>query len=158
MRFLTALALGLLLMSSAPELHAQAGKNKAARILEKQKRLKEAKQQQILERFLNMSPEQRRQALEQLPPARRRQILQRLQMLELLSDEERRLLRGRYQLFLDVPPARREALRSEIRELRQLPQQERRRRLASDETKQRFSADELQLLYEVAGMPDPPQQ
>ena len=38
-----------------------------------------------------------------MPPERRRQILQRLNNLELLSDQERRTLRGRFDAFSGLP-------------------------------------------------------
>jgi hypothetical protein len=110
-----------------------------------------------LERFLQLSPEQRRQALAQLPPARRRLVMQRLQTLELLSPEELRLLRGRYQAFIDLPAERRQALREEIRTLRALERPARRQRLTSPEVRDRYSEEELQLLCEVSGMPDQPE-
>jgi hypothetical protein len=75
-------------------------------------------------------------------------------MMGLLTDEERRLLRGRFQALAALEPRRQAVVREEIRKIRQLPPRERRDYLGSDETKQRFSPEELQLLYEVAGMPD----
>lgn len=122
----------------------KAPKNKA-------KQAKQAKQAAVLERFLQMSPDERARALQQLSPERRRQILQRLNAVELLSDEERRTLRGRFDAFLDIPPDRQPAVRQELQQLRGLPPGERRNRLASSELRDRFSEDELQFLDEVAG-------
>lgn len=118
---------------------------------EQQKKGKQQKQADALERFLQMSPQERRQALAQLPPARQRQILQRLAALELLSEDERELLRGRLQAFSGLPPARRQAVRAELQNLRRMTREERRRRLDSDSLKQNFSEEERQLLYNVAG-------
>ncbi len=120
------------------------------RILEKQQQ-KQQKQADAVDRFLAMSPQERRQALAQLPPARQRQILQRLKSLELLSEDERNLLRGRQQAFTSLPPLRRQAVRAELQNLRKLSREDRLRRLGSDELKQAFSEDERQLLNDVAG-------
>jgi hypothetical protein len=98
-----------------------------------------------------MSPQERRDALSQLPPARQRQLLQRLKNLELLSDDERSSLRGRLQAFSGLPPLRQRAVRAELRNLRAMSREDRRRRLGSEEVKQNFTEEERQLLYDVAG-------
>jgi hypothetical protein len=85
---------------------------------------------------------------------RQRQILQRLNALDQLSEDERGLLRGRLQLFSGMRAARQQALRAELQNLRQLSREDRRRRIGSDEFKQTFSEEERQLLYDVFGPPD----
>lgn len=117
----------------------------------KNKQAKQAKQAAVLERFLQMSPEERARALQQLPPERRSQILQRLNTLELLSDDERRTLRGRFDAFSGMPLDRRQAVRRELQQLRGLTPEERRNRLASPELRDSFTEDELRFLGEVAG-------
>jgi hypothetical protein len=114
---------------------------------------KQAKQQAILERFLQMSPAERRRALAQLPPDRREQILRRLNALELLSDNERHMLRGRFEAFADLAPDRRQAVRQELQQLRRLTPAERAERLASAVLREKFSDEELRLLEEVADGP-----
>ncbi|MEO5924027.1 MAG: DUF3106 domain-containing protein [Bryobacteraceae bacterium] len=143
----TVALLGLFAMSPAD---AQIRAKAKQRILEKQQQ-KQQKQDDAVERFLAMTPAERRQALAQLPAARQRQILQRLKALELLSEDERNSLRGRQQAFTTLPPVRRQAVRAELQNLRRMSREDRRRRLGSDEIKQNFSEDERQLLNDVAG-------
>ena len=115
---------------------------------------KQGKQPDAIERFLAMPPEQQRRMLQQLPPERRRQLQQTLRAMELLSPEERNLLRGRAQRFADFPPERQGALRDEIQYLRRLMPEDRRRRMNADDFRQKWSSDELQLLDEVTGQQD----
>ena len=148
MKFLFTVAV-LALFAVCPA-DAQVRAKTKQRILE-QKQQKQQKQADAIERFLAMSPEVRRQALAQLPPARQRQILRRLAALELLSDDERTLMRGRLQSFSGMTVDRRQAVRAELRNLRAMSREDRRRRLGGDEVKQNFSEDERQLLYDVFG-------
>ena len=150
MKFLLTVAL-LALFTVAPA-DAQVNAKAKQRILN-QKQQKQQKQADAVERFLAMSPEERGQALAQLPPARQRQILQRLKTLELLSEDERGLLRGRLQAFSGLAPERRRTVRAELQNLRKLPPEDRRRRLGSDEIQQNFSEGERRLLYDVFGQP-----
>ena len=160
-----AMTVGLLLAGSVSHVSAQvprAGKGAKARPilpqnkakLNKNKAVKQAKQAAVLERFLQMSPQARAQALQQLPQARRRQILDRLNTIEMLSDDERRTLRGRFDQFSGMRLERRQAVRTELRQLRGLTAEQRRARLASPELREQFSEDEIQLLDEVAGQPE----
>ena len=151
MKFLCTVA--LLALFAASPVDAQVRAKAKQRILN-QKQAKQQKQADAIERFLAMSPQDRRQALAQLPPQRQRQILQRLQTLELLSEDERSLLRGRLQTFSGMTVVRRQAVRAELRNLRGMSREDRRRRLGSDEMKQNFSEEERQLLNEVFGQPE----
>lgn len=117
----------------------------------KQKQLKQQKQGDLLERFLALPPEQRQRMLQQLNPERRRQLQQRLGAVELLSEAERQALQGRMQTFAAMPPERRQAVRAELQYLRNLKPEDRRRRMASEDFRQGFSEEELQLLRDVAG-------
>lgn len=141
----------LLGLVASPKAEAQVRAKAKQGILKQQKQAKQQKQNDAIERFLAMSPEERRAALAQLPPQRQRQILQRLSTLELLSEDERGLLRGRLQAFSGMTVARRQAVRAELRGLRAMSKDDRRRRLASDEFQQNFSEDERQLLNDVFG-------
>ncbi len=145
--FFTVAMLGLLCVPAQAQLRPK------AKAILKQKQAKQQKQADAVERFLAMSPEDRRQALAQLPPAHQRQILQRLNALELLSPEDRQSLRGRMQAFSDLPAGHREAVRVELRSLRAMSNQERRRRFDSDEFQRIYSDDERQLLRDVFGQP-----
>ncbi len=120
----------------------------------KQKQLKQQKQQDAIDRFLSLPPEEQRRMLQQLPPDRRRQLQRTLQALELLSPDERDLLRGRVQRFAAFPQDRRPALRAELRYLRGLMPEDRQRRMASDDFRQKYTPEELQFLQEVVGQKD----
>jgi len=146
-----AIAVGLLLAGGLDPASAQTPKQQAKQAKLKAKQLKQAKQAAVLERFLQMSPQERNQALRQLPPAQRQRILRRLDAVGSLSDEERRSLRGRFDTFLDMPPERQPVVRRELQQLRQLTPEQRRNRLASPELRDKFSEDELRFLSEVAG-------
>jgi protein-tyrosine-phosphatase len=154
MKFLFTVALLVLFAASPADAQIRA---KAKQGIINQKQLKQQKQQKqadAIERFLAMSPDERRKALAQLPPQRQRQILQRLRTLELLSEDERNLLRGRLQDFSGMTVDRRQAVRGELQNLRKMSREDRRRRLGSDEVKQNFSEEERQLLYDVFGQPE----
>lgn len=75
----------------------------------------------VLDLLEQMTPEQRRQALEKLPPERRRRLEQRLEAYERLSPEERERLRQRYDRFRALPAERQQATRLLFERFRQLP-------------------------------------
>jgi hypothetical protein len=79
----------------------------------------------VLDRLEEMTPEQRRQALEKLPPERRRRLQERLERYERLSPEERERLRQRYDRFRALAPERQQAARLLFERFRQLPDQRR---------------------------------
>jgi hypothetical protein len=112
-------------------------KQKAVR----QQKVKELKAQQqkmlplpapAVERFLQMSPEDRDRALSQLAPERRLQVENQLNRLQQLSPDQMERLRDVYPAFLNLRPVRRQAVREEIQELRRLKPVERKDRLNSD--------------------------
>lgn len=150
---LTAMVWCLLCAPADAQLRAKAKQN-----ILKQKAKQQKQADAAIERFLAMSPEDRRQALAQLPPQRQRQILQRLSALELLSEEERTLLRGRLQAFSGMTAVRRQAVRAELRSLRAMSPEDRRHRLAGDEVQNNFSEEERQLLNDVFGRPAPQEE
>jgi hypothetical protein len=157
MRFLFQLALGLM-VAAGGVLQAQ-GQGSIPRQQKEQKQqfkqqLKQQKQVDPIDRFLAMSPAQRRQALQQLPPDRQQEILRRLRNLELLSDSERKTLQGRLKDLQSLPQERRQAVRRELQNLRSISPADRQKRLSSDELKQNFSPDELRLLNDVMAQPD----
>ena len=151
MRLLSAMAMAVLLLAGGltPASAQVKGAKQAQKA--KAKQLKQAKQAAVLERFLQMSPKERDQALRQLPPVQRQRILRRLSAVESLSAQERRSLRGRFDTFLDMPPERQVPVRRELQQLRQLTPEQRRARLASPELRDHFSEDEIRFLSEVDG-------
>lgn len=120
-------------------------KGKAAR----QQRL--AAQERVLERFLAMTPDQRVQALAGIQAVRRQRLLGMLAELDAMPEDERQLLRGRYQQFLSLGMGRREALRNELQQLRGMSSEEIRQRLSSPAAASQFTPGERLLLFEVAG-------
>lgn len=105
-----------------------------------------------VERFLQMSPEDRERALSQLPPERRQQMEQRLSRLEQLSADQRERLQDVYPAFMNLRPVRRQAVRQEIQELRQTRPALRKERLNNDARD--FSSEEMDILRRVTGIPE----
>src|SRR5438034_2207396 len=68
-----------------------------------------------VERFLQMSPEDRERALSKLAPERRQQVEQQLNRLQQLSPEQTQRLQDLYPAFENLRPARRLAVRAEIK-------------------------------------------
>jgi hypothetical protein len=101
-----------------------------------------------LQRFANMTPEQREKALARLPPERRERIEEQLNRLGNLSPEQRAKLLQRYDEFQGLPRDRQAAVRSELQALRKLPTPQLRQRLNSPEFQQNFSPEEQRLLRE----------
>jgi hypothetical protein len=125
----------------------------------KQQKLKQQKQPQpkmvplpapAVERFLQMSPEDRERALSQLPPERRQQVEERLNRLQQLPPEQAQRLQELYPAFISLRPVRRQAVRQEIQELRQMRPALRKDRLDSDAGS--FSPEEMGILRQVTGI------
>ena len=106
-----------------------------------------------VQRFMNMTPEQREKALARLPPERRAQVEQRLNRLAQLPPEQRAELQQRYQAFQSLPRDRQDAVRLELQSLRALPPRLRQRRLASPGFQREYSPEEQRLLRESLGLP-----
>jgi len=114
-----------------------------------------------------MSPEQRERELAKLPPARAKQIRQRIWAYNHMRPEQRQALSERYQAFSQLPPEKQQVVRERLREFRQLPQArqslvhrevvqlrslpkpQRRERLNSEEFRSRFSPQERQVIRDL---------
>jgi hypothetical protein len=121
-----------------------------------------------IDRWNQMSPEERERELAKLPPERARLIRERIRRFNQLPPEEKRQLRERYQRFQQLPPDkqqivrqrmrefrelpldRRPAIRRELDQIRALPESERRARLNSEEFRSRFSPQEQQIIRDIA--------
>ena len=121
-----------------------------------------------LDRWLQMSPEQRERALEKLPPERRKLFRERMDRFNRLPKEEQQRLQQRVQRFRELPPEKQEQMRQELRRFYALPaerrdrlqqelellqglaEDERRARIASDEFRNKYSAEERELLRDLA--------
>ena len=163
MRPLFTIVIAGMLVSLVPPVAAQDGTAKENIV--KQQRLKQQlKQQQqkqqkmvplpapAVERFLQMSPEDREKALAQLAPERRQQVEERLSRLQQLPPDQMQRLQGVYPAFMNLRPVRRQAVRQEIQELRQMRPALRKDRLNSDARD--FSPEEMEILRGVTGIPD----
>jgi hypothetical protein len=127
------------------------------------------------ERLQRMSPEERREALRNLPPERREAMEKRLESMRNLSPEERDRLRGSLEKFQDMTPERQQQLRESfrqfsetfpperrpdaqrmIRRLRMTSDEEARRHLLSDRRYlDQFSEEERKVIERMAAeMPD----
>jgi len=123
-----------------------------------------------LERLHNMSPAERRRALEKLPPDRKRTVQQRLDEYDRLSEADRAKLAERFENFSELspekqesvrkmfrrmvtlPPERRQVLRRELNQLHRLPEDERRARIASQEFRESFNPSEREILEELSAL------
>lgn len=127
-----------------------------------------------LDQFRKMSPEQRQKAMENLPPERRRAIQERMEKYNQLPPEERERLEGRVQDFRQwsperqqmarrviqrvnqVPPERRHMIREEFQSWHDLSNGDVRARMNSDEFRNKYSAQEQDILREMAKLKSTP--
>ncbi len=125
---------------------------------------------QPISRLENMSPEERRAALDALPPERRQKLENRLSRLQKLSPDQRVQLEERLQRFKNMSPEqqqqvrhvalriqqlpdhRKAAVRRELKTLRGLPEAERQSRLQSSSWKKQFSPEEQEILRESSAL------
>jgi hypothetical protein len=151
----------VMLAGSVSTASAQAKENIIQQKQLRQQKLKQQKAQQqkmvplpapAVERFLQMSPEDRERALSQLAPERRQQVEQQLNRLQQLSPEQAQRLQDVYPAFVNLRPPRRQAVRAEIQELRQMKPAERKDRLNSDGRD--FSPEEMGIMRQVTGIPE----
>lgn len=150
-RVIALLAAGVLL---APEAFAQSGGDRP-------------QNKKAIERWERMTPEQRRRAMDRLPPERRRRIEERQRRYENLPPEARERLRGRYEKFQkmpsgqqdrlrklyrrfqNLPEARRAALGLEMRRLRDMPEKERQEAIESPEFRENHSPSERKMVKDL---------
>ena len=129
-----------------------------------------AARRRLIERWNQMTPAERRRALEKLPPERRRAIEERLERFRNMPPGERQQLQRRlerfnelppgsqeaarrlYQRFATLAPERRRSLRQEFNRLREMPEAERQARMESQEFRNRFDPKEQQLLHDLTGL------
>ena len=74
-----------------------------------------------LSKLLKLSPEQRKKALESLPPARRQQIEKRLDDYQKMPEIERARALDRLRRMQSLPPQRQQQVRSSVTRLQTLP-------------------------------------
>ncbi|HKW77179.1 MAG TPA: DUF3106 domain-containing protein [Terriglobales bacterium] len=88
-----------------------------------------------------------------LPPERQDRALQRMQFMSSLSPEQRKEIRDANQQLQTLPPDRRVMLHATVRHLRQMSPQERQQTLESDRFRSTFSAQEQNILKQLALLP-----
>lgn len=121
----------------------------------------------LIDRWRQMSPEERQQAVDRLPPARREAFRRRMEMWDSLNPSERKGVSDRFDRFRDLSPEqqrtarqafrqfnqlpleRRQQLRREVTVLRGLNDEERAARLSSDEFRNRFDSRERGLIADL---------
>jgi len=122
------------------------------------------------EKFLSNS-----ERFNRLPPDAQQNLRQRLKDISAMSPEKRAKLRERFEIFHRLPEESRDRIREqvfpvwnripddrrrlvldELRALRQMAPEARQQRLGSDEFNRTYSADERQVLQQLADMTPPP--
>lgn len=121
-----------------------------------------------LDRWNQMSPEERQRELKKLPPERQKQIQERVDEFNHLPQEEQQRLRERYARFSQLSPERQDIVRRQIRRfneldaerrrivgqelthLRGVPEADRRARINSEDFRTRFSLSEQQLIEDLS--------
>ena len=122
----------------------------------------------VIERWREMSPEERQQMVDRLPPERREGFRRRMEMWDSLKPAERKGAEDRFDRFRDLPPAqqktarqafrqfnqlpheRRQELRREMAALRRLNEEERAARINSEDFQSKFDPHERGLLQDLA--------
>jgi hypothetical protein len=122
---------------------------------------------QNLEKLLKLTPEQRDKALSSLPPARRTQILaklenyqkippqqrarelDRLQRLQTLPPQKRAQVRASLQKLQGVPQPRHQQIQKQINQLKVLPDSDRRALMNSEEFRSKFTPSEQQMIEDI---------
>ena len=122
------------------------------------------------ERLDRMSPEERKKALDRLPPARRQRIeeglaqyrsmnpenRERLRNFQKLPEEQRDSIRQNFHRMQELPLERRVLVRRELQQLRNLTPEERETRFQSPGFKRRFDANEQSLIRDtIVNLPQP---
>jgi hypothetical protein len=120
-----------------------------------------------IDRWNQMSPEERERELAKLPPERARQIRERIRRYNQLPPREKQALREGYRKFSQLPPEKQEIVRQSLRDFRQLPlerrplvrgeigrlralpEAQRGARMNSEEFRSQFSPRERQIIVNI---------
>ena len=121
-----------------------------------------------IDEFETMSPEQRQNALNRLPPEQREKLQERLQKFNELPAEQQQALKNLYNRLHQLPPDRQEAVRNavsrfseqssqrqqamreELQNMVNLSEQERQQRLASSEFRNKFNRKDQGIVRDMA--------
>ena len=77
---------------------------------------------QNLEKLLKMTPEQRNKALSALPPARRQQVLNKLEQYQKIPPRQRARELDQLQRLQSLPPPKRAQVRASLRKFQEIPE------------------------------------
>ena len=122
-----------------------------------------------IEQFKKMGSAERQQELSRLPPDRRDKLQRQLDHYDRLTPAQRERLdwfnqlpperqndfRNAFQRFKAQPQGRQQALRQELQHLKDVPEEDRKARLASPDFHTRYSKEEQQILADMAGSLQP---
>jgi hypothetical protein len=123
---------------------------------------------QNLEKLLRLTPNERTKALSSLPPARREQILakldeyqkippqqrarnlDRLQRLQTLPPQKQAQVRASIKKFATLPPPRHQLMQKELNQMRNLSDSDRRALMNSEEFRSKFTPSEQQMIEDIS--------
>jgi hypothetical protein len=120
--------------------------------------------EQAVDRLSRMTPEEREKWLSSLPPARRQRIEQNLREFQKMPPAQQDRVRGRQELLNSLPPQRQNQVRRSVQQFLNMPEErktvvsqemqrmapmsdeERRAHMNSEEFRNRYSANEQQIM------------
>ena len=115
------------------------------------------------EKYLESVPEKRRENLQKrldeidkMPPARKTRVLSRLEMLNRLPPETQQQVRRAMQELQQLPKDRKMLVSLELQYMAPMSDEERRTHLNSEEFRNRYSADEKQMINSLIQVTPPP--
>ncbi len=130
----------------------------------------------VIEHFNRMPPAQRERFLNQLSPARRKVLEDRIDRFNQIPPAQREKLREEYERFRQLPPEQQEETRRAFREFSQLPkdqrkklrtemdawrkmtQEEKQERKESKEFREKFDGPERKILRDMEHAVPPPEE
>jgi Protein of unknown function (DUF3106) len=128
------------------------------------------KEKTPIDEFERMTPEQQKQALEKLPPDRRKKVEAQLAHLRSLPPEQQAMLRQTYSRLSELPPdrqqavrkafqkfgnqpaARQQSIRDELKQLGELSTAQRNERFNSQDFRKSYSHSEQQMVRDMANL------
>jgi hypothetical protein len=117
------------------------------------------------DRFLSKIPPERREKIERrlgelqkLPPAMVDRLRTRQEMLNSFAPPRQNQIKRSMQQFLNMPDDRRATLNQEIQRMAPLPDEERRAHMNTEEFRNRFTANEQQMMGNLVSITPGPQQ
>ena len=117
------------------------------------------------EKYLQGIPQQRRENLQKrlddfagMPPARQTRVLNRLEMLNSLPPEKQQEVRRAMKQLQQLPEDRRALVGKELQLMALMPDEERRAHMNSEDFRNRYSANEQQMMDSLSQVTPKPQR